>query len=545
MADNNKNNHNSDNKRGQKRNNKQKNCRNNNKRSKNQEAKEHVTRKYTFDGSRDDRDQPPHEGSFAHEGLRQQFNVSLEPRTIIGEDQKSLKRKVALFLGFIGTKYAGFQMNGGQRTIQAEIELALYRAGMIADFNFGKTHKYSWSSSARTDKGVHACAQVCSAKVELLETEVQPSQQQLKEMEKEMEKKKLAEGGSEGGDGEKDTSADTKTVATTAAAAVTGSSDTELEAARKRLEEYLPPDIRVLDMLRTTRSMCAKTQRDRVRYQYMIPSFMLQEDWKKVLVDQGILVETNQENNENIVRKSLTEEEIAKVKTAVEGYRSTDDQRKRLEAALDRYKGTNAFHNFTKGLQPGQPQAMRFIEYFRMQDPVVIDGVEWIPTQVLGQSFLLHQIRKMISMAIDVARGAAPLEVMDMALDKKERVRVGIAPAQGLFLEMSFFGGYNRRKAQNADLPNLDWSKDGPAKERWKAFRHKIRQHVVEEEKEQGNFIQYMHLQEFYNFSKFYEDALANKSTDEGADAEASEGAQDDKAVAEKQTDATAETSSS
>ncbi|KAL3942833.1 MAG: hypothetical protein SGBAC_003032 [Bacillariaceae sp.] len=528
------------NNRGQKRNHKQKNRRNNNKRSKQQEGKEeHVTRKYTFDGNTDDRDQPPHEGSFAHEALRQQYNVSLEPRTIIGEDQKTLKRKVALFLGFIGTKYAGFQMNGGQRTIQAEIELALYRAGMIADFNFGKAHKYSWSSSARTDKGVHACAQVCSAKVELLESEVQPSQQQLKEMEKEMEKKKLAEGGSGEGAGEKDAGADTNTTTTTAAATSTCSSDTELEAARKRLEEYLPHDIRVLDMLRTTRSMCAKTQRDRVRYQYMIPAFMLQEDWKKVLVDQGILVETNQESNEDIVRKPLTEEEIAKVKTAVEGYRSTNGQRKRLEAALDRYKGTNAFHNFTKGLQPGQPQAMRFIEYFRMQDPVVIDGVEWIPTQVLGQSFLLHQIRKMISMAIDVARGAAPPELMDMALDKKERVRVGIAPAQGLFLEMSFFGGYNRRKAQNADLPNLDWSKVGLANERWKAFRHKIRQHVVEEEKEQGNFIQYMHLQEFYNFSKFYEEALASRGTEEGDGAEATEGAQEIKPA----TEATAETS--
>eukprot|EP00526_Cylindrotheca_closterium_P013255 CAMPEP_0113610312 /NCGR_PEP_ID=MMETSP0017_2-20120614/4967_1 /TAXON_ID=2856 /ORGANISM="Cylindrotheca closterium" /LENGTH=541 /DNA_ID=CAMNT_0000519207 /DNA_START=97 /DNA_END=1722 /DNA_ORIENTATION=- /assembly_acc=CAM_ASM_000147 len=532
------NDNNNDNKSGQKRNNnnRQNNNNRNKKRSK-KDVKNHITRKHGFDESKDERDKPPHEGSFAFEGMRKQFGVSLEPRTIIGEDQKTLKRKVALLLGFVGTNYAGFQINGMQRSIQAEIELALYRAGMIAESNFGRPHKYSWSMSARTDKGVHACAQVCSVKVELLESEVQPSQQQLKEMEKEMEKKNNST--AEGESGEKDASAATNTTTVTTTTTSVSSTDYDMETARKRLEEYLPPDIRVMDMLRTTRNMCAKTQRDRVRYQYMIPSFMLQENWTQVLSDQGISVKAKQDDEEKIDKNPLTKEEVAKVKNAVEGYRSTEEQRQRLQAVLDRYKGTNPFHNFTKGLQPGQPQANRFIEYFRMQDPVVIDGVEWIPTQVLGQSFLLHQIRKMISMAIDVARGAAPLEIMDKALNKKERVRVGIAPAQGLFLEMSFFGGYNRRKAQNQDLPNLDWSQEGPAKERWKAFRHQIRQHIVEEEKQQGNFIQYMFVQEYFNFTKYYEEAMAgssNKDTEkEGAGAEASEGAnvkkEDDAAV--------------
>ena len=85
----------------------------------------------------------------------------------------------------------------------------------------------------------------------------------------------------------------------------------------------------------------------------------------------------------------------------------------------------------------GAPQAKRFMETFRCQDPVVVEGVEWIPTQVLGQSFLLHQIRKMISMAVDVGRGVASLDVMDKALSNSEKVQVGLAPAQGLFLEMS------------------------------------------------------------------------------------------------------------
>jgi tRNA pseudouridine38-40 synthase len=351
----------------------------------------------------------------------------------------------------LGTKYGGFQINESQRTIQAEIEMALYRAGMLTTLNYGIPQKYSWSSSARTDKGVHACAQLCSCKVELLESDLEGSN--------------------------------------------------NLEVARLRLESYLPSDIRVLDLLRTTRNMCAKTQRDRVRYQYMIPAFMLHPNWHQVLKDQGIPLE----GRKNVAKAPLSPEEIKKVKDVIEGYRSTEEQRKLLQSALEKYEGTNPFHNFTKGIKPGEAQANRFIEYFRVEDPVVFDGVEWIPTQVLGQSFLLNQIRKMVSMAIDIARGAAPLEILEKALSKIETVRVTTAPAQGLFLEMSFFGGYNRRKAQNQDLPDLDWSEEGPAKERWKAFRHTIRQHIVEEEKQQGNFIQYMYVQEcIFDYRKFY-----------------------------------------
>lgn len=50
--------------------------------------------------------------------------------------------------------------NKGAKTIEAELELALYLAGSISKDNFGNPRKVSWSRSGRTDKGVHAAAQV-------------------------------------------------------------------------------------------------------------------------------------------------------------------------------------------------------------------------------------------------------------------------------------------------------------------------------------------------------------------------------------------------
>jgi tRNA pseudouridine(38-40) synthase len=100
--------------------------------------------------------------------------------------------------------------------LQAEIELALFRSGMIVKSNFGLPHKYSWSSSARTDKGVHACAQVISTKQDLLPNE------------------------------------DWETNSTT---------NGSIEGARERIQTYLPEDIRVLYVIRVTKNLCQKAER--------------------------------------------------------------------------------------------------------------------------------------------------------------------------------------------------------------------------------------------------------------------------------------------
>mmetsp|Transcript_22185 Transcript_22185/g.47027 ORF Transcript_22185/g.47027 Transcript_22185/m.47027 type:complete len:583 (-) Transcript_22185:15-1763(-) len=412
------------------------------------------------DGSVDKRNEPPHIGSYANPALREKFGIVLdddddETKEVDAKETTAKatgKKKVALFLGFLGTKYGGFQANPDQRTLQAEIELALYRSGMITKTNFGTPHKYSWSNSARTDKGVHACAQVCSLKIELPTAEWENNVPE----------------------------------------------NDPLEGPRKRLQAHLPSDIRILDMKRVTRNFCAKTQRDRVRYQYMVPAFLLHPDWKGLMEEHGIDTSKGRgdRTNQDDTKKLLTTEEAEKLYAVLKDYRSTEKSRNLLNAALKKYEGSKFFHNFTKGLKPGQAQARRFIETFQAQDPVVVDGIEWVPTQVLGQSFLLHQIRKMICVAIDIARGTAPLEFMDKALSKDEAIALHVAPAQGLFLEMSYFGGYNRRKntQTNHELPDIDWTKDGPAKDSWVEFRDVVRDHICQEDKNQLNFVQFLFL---------------------------------------------------
>ena len=112
----------------------------------------------------------------------------------------------------------------------------------------------------------------------------------------------------------------------------------------------------------------------------------------------------------------------------------------------------------------------------------------------------------MVCVAIDVARGAVPLDfITNKALSNKESIALNVAPAQGLFLEMSYFEEYNHRKnteqknnPQGDLLLDLNWSdainNNNPAKERCAAFGNVVRKHIFEEEMDQSNFIQYLFL---------------------------------------------------
>jgi tRNA pseudouridine38-40 synthase len=420
-------------------------------------------------------DQHPHAGSFANKELREQFGVDLgdllEPKkdddanndeTTKKDDDgpKKSKKRAAFLLGYLGTNYGGFQINEGQRTLQAELELALVKSKLLTVQNFGYPSKYGWSTSGRTDKGVHAAAQVVSAKIEL-------------------------------------------------------APDQTMDHVRESLNDKLPEDIRVLDVVKVTRSFCAKTSRDRVRYQYMIPSFALFGPDALTALFEKVC----DKKKDRSPADPLSPEEVAELFPHLKDFRASEKHLEKLRAALSVYEGTHSFHNYARGVNADEGRSARYITSFNVETPVVFaNGMEWIPTQVTGQSFLLNQIRKMVSMAMDVARGAAPLALVETALSKNKDVRVNIAPSQGLFLEMSFYGGYNQHKQVNPDLRDLDFSDETtPAYQRWKDFRNgTLMPHVVEEEEREGNFIKYLYIQDsIFNYRKMYQEHVAELDKEE------------------------------
>jgi len=104
-------------------------------------------------------------------GVRQISNgetSSSNKNADIGVDQtRWLKRKMAIVVSYVGSNYAGLQMNINpkQSTIEAELEKSLHKVGCVSDANHGLLSKIGWSRSSRTDKGVHCARMVISAKL--------------------------------------------------------------------------------------------------------------------------------------------------------------------------------------------------------------------------------------------------------------------------------------------------------------------------------------------------------------------------------------------
>ena len=126
-------------------------------------------------------------------------------------------------------------------------------------------------------------------------------------------------------------------------------------------------------------------------------------------------------------------------------YRISPTRLARIRSALNKYIGTHSYHNYTVGKNSRDASANRIIRTFTVAEtPITINGTEWLSLKVHGQSFMMHQIRKMVSMAALVVRCGRDPESMDDSFGK-EKISIPKAPGLGLLLERPVFDEYNKR----------------------------------------------------------------------------------------------------
>ena len=126
-------------------------------------------------------------------------------------------------------------------------------------------------------------------------------------------------------------------------------------------------------------------------------------------------------------------------------YRITPARLSRLQSILTAYTGTHRFHNYTIAKGPSDPSAKRHIKSFVVTSPdkpLLINGTEWLSLKVHGQSFMMHQIRKMVSMAALMVRCGTPESRIADSFGAT-RISIPRAPGLGLLLERPVFGSYN------------------------------------------------------------------------------------------------------
>lgn len=173
-------------------------------------------------------------------------------------------------------------------------------------------------------------------------------------------------------------------------------------------------------------------------------------------------------------------------------YRIQPERLARVRSSLSRYLGTHNFHNYTIHKNFKDPSAKRQIRSFVVNDqPMIINGTEWLSLKVHGQSFMMHQIRKMVSMVALVVRcGCHEGRLQDTYM--QDRLSIPKAPGLGLLLERPVFDAYNEKLVGEFGRESIDFSKFGKEMEEFK--QREIYERIFREEERDHPYVPQLNL---------------------------------------------------
>ncbi|BEJ17427.1 hypothetical protein CspHIS471_0608280 [Cutaneotrichosporon sp. HIS471] len=331
------------------------------------------------------------------------------------KEKRLPKKRAAVLVGYCGTGYHGMQIQPHDPlTIEGDIFAALAKAGAVSPENAVDHKKVDVQRSARTDAGVHAAGNCISLKM-ILDPPVPP----------------------------------------------------EFPNLTAYVNSFLPAQIRMWGFVRAMKSFQARTACDSRVYEYLLPSYCLlppasSDPFAKVLDETSPGWRDIVKSGLEFVDAAPPMEEPAegedydpKQRGEFErrrGWRVDEDTLKRFDDLIQQYKGTHNFHNYTVYKPFNDVSVKRYMIRLDVRPPAVYGEIEWISVQIHGQSFMLHQIRKMISMAILACRSGTPPSLLPETFGPK-RIHIPKAPPLGLLLEQPQFKVYNER---TRSIPNPD-----------------------------------------------------------------------------------------
>lgn len=166
----------------------------------------------------------------------------------------------------------------------------------------------------------------------------------------------------------------------------------------ERINSFLPEQIRVWGYVPVIRSFHAKNLCDSRVYEYLLPTCAFMKPIKKIMTDtpttdNDLMICTNDPVNPIVKYTTRSTPELIQER---HDYRATEEQLETFTSALKEFEGTHNYHNYTNGKGFNDKSANRYIMSINVSDPIYIDGSEWVSIKLHGQSFILHQIRKMI-----------------------------------------------------------------------------------------------------------------------------------------------------
>ena len=299
------------------------------------------------------------------------------------------KIKVAIFFGYNGRPFSGLQKNSNSFTIEESLELTFNKMGLILPSNFGDLKKMGWGRGSRTDKGVHALLNVIKCKLEI-------SDKYLSEVKSDAKEEKP----------------ENKTEFRQAL---------DLEKLRQDMNLECDPNIKVFAIMYVTKNFCCKASARSRKYEYYFPLRMLDREGDT----------------------ATPAEKVAE-----------------FQALMSAFKGTKNYHNYTTKGDSHKQSNNRIIfdikcSHVELDHPKAAEEesfrdkkLDYVKVNLHGQSFIYHQIRKMIGGGLFAFKNKLGSTYIENTLTKNKS-NIWLAPSEGLMLDRITFENYNNKK----DIP--------------------------------------------------------------------------------------------
>ncbi|PWN35087.1 pseudouridine synthase, partial [Meira miltonrushii] len=397
------------------------------------------------------------------------------------------KKKCAIAFGYCGIGYSGLQINHGVKTIEGDIFEAFCKLAAVSKENAINPNKVGLQRAARTDRGVHAAGNLLTMKLILEPPGIGPND------------------------------------------------------LVKSMNEILPEFIRIWGFTRVQNSFNARTSCDSRQYEYLLPTYVflppkprshmyntLQQWAEKSEGEEAGKADADDDEeyrptidyllNHPFWKKQGSDKDFKSDTAAKKQWRISMKQLNRVREIFSKYEGSHNFHNFTVGKPFRDRSAHRHMIKLTISDPKIINETEWVSIKFHGQSFMLHQIRKMIGLLVLVGRTTAPASLIPETFGPA-RIHVPKAPGLGLLLEEPIFGGYNRRleetmKRQNEDPISGNSGEGGIRKEsvifsarygdQMEQFKQKwIYDRIHQEEEEKHEYVKFLQYLDVLSGSDF------------------------------------------
>lgn len=459
------------------------------------------------------------------------------PTEEVEAEERRPKRKVAVMIGYSGTGYKGMQIDNKQKTIEGDLFNALVAAGAISKANASDPKKSSLVRCARTDKGVHAAGNVVSLKLIIEEEDIvekinshlseqirvwgiqrtigsfscyqacdsrwyeylipthsflppHPSSFLGKKLEEYAEKESDLEG--------------YRSRQAEVADFWANVEEKHIKPILESLDDLIRPlvqeamyNIEAVDAPPGTDALIeasiAKTGPVTKATEANAKPNEVEEVIDTIKHNEPHITLDNDTDGSRalpngVINQPVLEEAIKALKKAYidvkKAYRISPERQARVQAALDNYLGTRKYHNYTVQKKFSDKSAQRYIKSFKVAPkPIIINDTEWLSLKVHGQSFMMHQIRKMVGMAALTVRCGANPKIMEESFGNVI-VRIPKAPGLGLLLERPVFDSYNEKQARAHGRESIDFNKFNKEIEEFK--EREIYQRIFREEA-QGN----------------------------------------------------------